>query len=853
MGVLGAMGIAPVVVPKPHLSHFSHLLPSTPKLLCMFPVEAIIPAIAASLARNRDVVLRAPPGSGKTTCVPPALLDAPFLGGKKILMLEPRRLAARAAASYLARKRGEEVGDTIGFQVRLERKISSRTRLEIVTEGLLTQRLLSDPELSDVGLVIFDEFHERSLQCDTGFAMALDVRRALRPDLRLLVMSATLDTESIAAHLGDADVHTAEARMFPVETRYLREEPRAPIPSVVAGAILRALADTEGDILAFLPGEGEIRRAAEELRAAKLPPHVVIRPLFGALPRAEQDAAVAPSRPGERKVVLATSIAETSLTIEGVRTVVDCGWMRVPRFSPRDGMSRLETLRITRDRAEQRRGRAGRVAPGVCYRLWTEATDHSLPERMLPEILDADLAPTVLTCAVWGATKLDGLPWLTPPPAANWENATRLLDSLGALEPNGAATARGKRMADLPVHPRLAHMIFEAAAEGAANAACNLAAILAELPNGGPRRETDLRRIVDLVRARPGDPFAHRVGELADRWSRGYPERDRARLDEGVMLAWAFPDRVAKKRANGSFVLSSGRGATMELTESLATADYLVCAELNDAPGDARIHLAAPISEEAIEDLFKDTITETTVTEWDKRTDAVRAVRQRRLGKLVLREGGQSEPDADGIFAALCEGIRAKGIAQLPWSPGTRQLQARIEFLRRELPEQGWPDVSDGSLAAHLEDWFGGFLGGMSRWSHLQKLDLSAVLNFALSEAHHDARELDRLAPLKMEVPSGSFMTIHYEEAEPFVAVRIQETFGLKETPKLAGGRVPVLMKLLSPAQRPVQITKDLASFWREGYALVRKDLRGRYPKHYWPEDPTTAIATHRVRPRPRP
>ena len=807
-----------------------------------FPAEKLIPAISASLSANRSVVLRAPPGSGKTTCVPPALLNADWLCGRKILMLEPRRLAARGAASYIASKIGERVGGTVGYSVRLERNVSARTRLEIVTEGLLTQRLLNDPELSDVGLVVFDEFHERSLQCDLGFAMALDVRRALRPDLRLLVMSATLDTESVASHLGDADVHTAEARMFPVETRYLQVKSSAPIWAQAAGAAVRALGATpEGDVLCFLPGEAEIRRCADELKGDASRLNIEVLPLYGAMPKEEQDYVVSPARPSSslrRRVILATSIAETSLTIPGITSVVDSGLMRVSRFSAASGMSRLETLPLTQDRAEQRRGRAGRVRPGVCWRLWTEREQAMLPPAMKPEMLDADLASTVLSAALWGTVKIDGLPWLTPPPEAAWANAVALLQMLGALDADGRITDAGRRMARFAAHPRLANMMMMAGAS-------DLAAIIEE---GAPHGVTDIRD----VRMTP------RMKELSRRWGRmcdggGHPSGEWKCADEGEALAYAFPDRIGRNRGNGTFQLSGGRGAFLDRTEALSREEFLVCCDLDDRGGDARIRLAAAISREAIEEMFARQIREGFSCSWDRRTETVKVVRQRRFWKLVLEEhdAPQGASDED-VQAALFDGIRRKGVANLPcWTKEASRLQSRIEFMRKVRPDADppWPDVSNAGLERNLEGWFGGFVSGMTRWAHLERLDLAAVLRHALSESGHDRRELDSLAPSSMKVPSGSEISIRYEEEGPFCEVRLQECFGMMDTPKVAGGKIPVVMRLLSPAQRPVQVTKDLANFWKEGYPLVRKDLRGRYPKHYWPEDPFDAVATRRVRP----
>ena len=804
----------------------------------MFPVEEKIGEIAVALAKNRDVVLTAPPGSGKTTCVPPALLDAPWLQGKKIVMLEPRRLAARTCAQYIARKRGEPVGGTIGYSVRLERKVSAKTRLEIVTEGLLTNRILADPELTDVGLVIFDEFHERSLQCDLAFALALEVRRALRPDLRILVMSATLDADEVAAHLGDADIVRAEGRMFPVETVYLGD-------MSMSAAISKALKETEGDVLCFLPGEGEIRR----VQTALCESGIRVLPLYGSLPKEEQDKVFQPLIPhpsslipAPRKVVLATSIAETSVTIEGITCVIDSGLMRVPRFSPSTGMSGLVTLPLTQDRAEQRRGRAGRVRAGVCYRLWTEGQQQSRPKKMMPEILETDLSSLVLTSAAWGALGREGLPWMTPPAASLWDQAVGLLKMLGALGTDGRLTPKGERMSKLPMHPRLANMLL-----GGGDSM--LAAIIEE---GSKSRETDIRYV----------PKTPRINQLAKRFENINVQQcppvstsvhQCVNLTEGGSLALAYPDRVAKNRGNGTFRMVNGRGAFLPEDDPLAKEPYLVCCELDDRAGDAKIFLGCPIAEEEVLKLFGDKVVEEPYCEWDRRTDSVKCVVRGKLGELPLYEKPQR--GVEGAQRALLEGIRVKGVENLPcWGKESLQLRARINFLNKlcapSAPlcgeKQKWPVIDEATLLPALE----GFVTGMTKWRDLEKLDIAAVMDFILSESGHDRRELDRLAPTRMEVPSGSHMTIHYEGDEPTVEVRLQECFGLMETPKVAGGTVPIVMTLLSPAQRPIQITKDLAGFWKGAYQLVRKDMRGRYPKHYWPEDPFTAVATRRVRPK---
>jgi len=804
----------------------------------MFPVEEKIPAIRRALAANRSVVLTAPPGSGKTTCVPPALLDEPWLSGGKIVMLEPRRLAARSCASYMARRMGEPVGGTVGYQVRLERRIGVDTRLEILTEGLLAQRLAGDPELDGVGLVVFDEFHERSLACDLSFALALEVRRALRPGLRMLVMSATLDADEVAAHLGDAEVIHAEGRMYPVETKYLGDVP-------VSAAVSRALRETEGDVLCFLPGEGEIRRAEESVAGLGLAGADVL-PLYGSLPKEQQDRVFDPSQ--RRKVILATSIAETSLTIPGITCVIDSGLMRVPRFSPGTGMSGLVTLPLSRDRAEQRRGRAGRVRAGMCYRLWDEGADAFRPAKATPEMLDADLCRLVLTSAAWGATRRDGLPWLTPPPASAWDQASELLKLMGALDGDGRVTPKGEAMAKLPMHPRLANMMMESGGAGGGTASV-LAAIIEE---GGKSRETDIRKVMDEVLETPNRPYSRRIVQLSRRFaphgaSSANPRPSDLSASEGAMLALAYPDRVAKGRGNGTFRMVSGRGAALDPSDPLGKSEYLVCCELDDRAGDAKVFLGCPISGDEIEALFGDRIVEEPYCAWDRQNERVKSVMRRRLGEMTLGEtalGADAPGCMDAVAACLVDGVRQKGVENLPcWTKESLQLRARAEFAHRRC---GWPAIGDAEILAALP----GFVGGMTKWRDLERLDLCRVLDFILAESGHDRRELDRLAPTRMEVPSGSHMLIRYDGEEPTCEVRLQECFGMMETPKVAGGAVPVVMTLLSPAQRPVQITKDLAGFWKNGYPLVRKDLRGRYPKHYWPEDPFTAVATRRVRPR---
>lgn len=840
------------------------------------PIEPVLPALLEALAAGRSAVLQAPPGAGKTTRVPLALLAAPWLADRKLVMLEPRRLAARAAARRMAAMLGEPVGETVGYRVRLDAKVGPRSRIVVVTDGIFTRMIQDDPSLPGVGAVIFDEIHERSLEVDLGLALALETQAVLRDDLRLLAMSATLDGAALARLMGDAPVISSEGRAWPVETRYLGGaasaggSSRADLAAMVCGAIRLALAEHAGDILTFLPGAREIRRAAEQLEAAGLPPGVDVHALHGDLPAEAQDAAIRPAPPGRRKVVLATNIAETSLTIDGVAVVVDSGHARAPRFDPASGMSRLVTIRISQAAAEQRRGRAGRLGPGVCYRLWSEAEQRALVPQTRPEILEADLAPLALELACWGAGDPMQLAWLDPPPAAALAQARDLLQRLGAVDRDGRATAHGRAMAQLGLHPRLAHMVLRAAEMGLGRLACRMAALLEErdLLRHGPGsglREADLRLRLELLSGDlqglqgQADPATRRrVLQLAGQWERRLGLRGDAHPAEGVggdtpglLLAFAYPDRIGQRRpgGRGQFRLSGGRGAFLPPEDPLAASDYLVAAELDGDRREARIFLAAPLARADLEEAFAGQIETTDTIAWDRREQAVTARRQRRLGALVLDEAMLDRPDPEAVKAALLEGIRVEGLAILPWDKASDSLRARIAFLRRvEGEEAGWPDLSDDALLADLERWFGPFVDGITRRSQLRNVDLAAALAARLDWTQK--RRLDEGAPTHLVVPSGSRIALDYGSADaPILAVRLQEMFGCRTTPTVAWGCVPVIVQLLSPAGRPVQVTRDLMSFWSDGYRAVRADLRGRYPKHFWPDDPLSAPATRRTRP----
>ncbi len=814
------------------------------------PVDEALPRLKEALAAHTAAVLVAPPGAGKTTRVPLALLDAAWLGGAKIVMQEPRRLAARAAARRMASTLGEAVGEMVGYRVRLDTKVGPRTRIEVVTDGLFLRMLQDDPSLDGIGCVIFDELHERGLETDLSFALVREAQAALRDDLRIVAMSATLDPGPVAERLGGAPVVDSAGRMFPVETRYLDREPGGRIEDTVAAAVRRALTEESGSALVFLPGVGEIRRVGERLDPG---PGVDVAPLYGDLSPSEQDRAIAPSPAGRRKVVLATSIAETSLTIEGVRIVIDSGLMRLPRFSPRSGMTRLETVRVSQASADQRRGRAGRLEPGVCYRLWTEEAQRGLVPFTPPEILDADLAPLALELALWGADDAT-LPWLTPPPAASLATARALLADLGALDDAGKITAHGKAMAKLGQHPRLAHLVLKGRTWGQGRIAALLAAILGErdflrLPPG--QRDVDLRHRVDIALSGRRDGALRLIQEQARRLmprdsSNEVPDVSTT----GALLALAYPDRIGRRRAGaaGRYLLSGGRGAVLPEGDAMANEEFLVVADLDGSSQDARIFLAAPVTLAEIEELYAKRIVDEEIVNWSEREGAVLARRRRRLGALVLEDKPLARPDADKLKAAMVDGIRRLGLSVLPWSDELARWRERMAFLRTL--DESWPDLSDATLLARLDTWLAPYLDGVSRRSHLQTIPLAEALKAMVPWDRQ--RELDRLAPTHVDVPSGSRVPIDYgNPAEPTLSVRLQEMFGLVDTPRIAGGRVPLTVHLLSPARRPVQVTRDLASFWTSGYRAVKAELKGRYPRHYWPDDPLVAEPTARVRPRP--
>lgn len=829
----------------------------------MLPIESVFGKIQRTLREQHNAVLVAPPGAGKTTGVPLVLLDADWLKDRKILLLAPRRLAARSAARRMAAQLGQRPGETVGYRTRLDTCIGPRSRLEVITEGVLLRMLQSDPALSDAGLVIFDEFHERSLNADLALAMCMDLQSVLNETLRLLVMSATLAATPVARLMNDAAVIRCEGRSFPVDIIYTGAPPARGIhemATAVAGCVRKACREQKGSILVFLPGGPEIRRVQGLLEKEGLNETFMIFPLYGMLGRRQQDQAILLPPPGRRKIVLATAIAETSLTIEGIEVVIDAGWMRRPRFDPRSGLTRLETVPVSRASARQRSGRAGRTQPGVCYRLWPAADQNTRPAENRPQILEADLSPLVLELAYWGTDAPEQMKWLDPPPAPAMSRARLLLQMLEALDANGRITKLGRKMVSMPLHPRLARMVCQAEQKKALAMACDLAALLTErdfMRKEGQPTSADLALRMDVLAtahaqsaARIDHGACKRVQRAAEALRRSFSagkSTQAASFSIGGLLAWAYPDRIAQRRPGqaGRFLLSSGRGAWLHPEDALARSDYLAVAELDGELRDARIFLAAEVDKSELLRLFDDQLDIDEIVAWDADRRIVTAEEQIRLGALVLESKPCRQPDPEKVTAALLQGLRSAGVGELGWTRQLRQWQARVLFLRRVLGADQWPDISDERLEKDLEKWLGAHVLGITKLAALARLDLARILSNRLS--WQQRRDLDRMAPTHFTVPSGSSIPIDYSPHPPVLAVRLQEMFGCQQAPVIAGGRQTLQLHLLSPARRPVQITQDLTGFWQNGYESVRRELRGRYPKHFWPQDPVAATATRGV------
>lgn len=809
----------------------------------MLSIHAVLEALKAALAQTSAVVLAAPPGAGKTTVVPLALLDQPWLGGGRILVLEPRRLAARAAADRMAASLGQKAGGTVGYRTRLQSRIGPDTRIEVVTEGVFTRMILDDPGLEGVGAVLFDEFHERSLDADLGLALARDSQTVLRDDLRLLVMSATLDIAGVSKLLDGAPVIEAEGRMFPVETRYLGRNPVERFEDAMAKAVVQALHDETGSVLAFLPGQGEIHRTVQRLKERLRDPSVDVVALYGALDKGEQDRAIEPAAHGRRKVVLATPVAETSLTIEGVRVVIDGGLSRVPRFEPSSGLTRRATVKVSRSSAEQRRGRAGRVEPGVCYRLWDEEQTRGLVAHQRPEIQEADLTAFALDLARWGAKSVEGLALLDPPPAGAMAEARKALARLGALDVKGDLTAHGRRLTRIPLAPRLAHMAAVASDQGDALCGARIAAVLSEPGLGG--NGVDLHdRLKGLERDR--SLRGRDAMKLAERWARAAGAGRDGEVDAGLLLAEAFPERIARARGKpGELLLASGRGAFIEPTDHLAREAWLAVAELGGGDTRDRVRLAAALDAATLERNLAHLIeVEDRLTREPSGKPVIRRIR--RIGALVLDEKVVGSPDRATMTAALKAEIETDGLGALTWGEQARALRARLAFLRGL--DEAWPDISDEGLLASREDWLWPLLDGARSLADISDGRLAEALRGLIPWDLQ--RKLDDLAPTRLTTPLGSAGIDYAAAGGPRVEIRVQELFGVKAHPTVGGGRAPLTLSLLSPARRPVQVTKDLPGFWAGSWSAVRSEMRGRYPRHPWPEDPANATATSRAKPR---
>ncbi|MBL3529445.1 MAG: ATP-dependent helicase HrpB [gamma proteobacterium endosymbiont of Lamellibrachia anaximandri] len=837
------------------------------------PVTAVLPTLRRILSSRQSAVLASPTGSGKTTLVPLELLHEPWLQGRKILLLEPRRLAARAAAARMAELLGERVGEQVGYRIRLGNKVSRRTRIEVLTEGILSRRLQHDPELQGVGLVIFDEFHERSLHADLALAFCLDVMAGLREDLRILVMSATLDTGAVSDLLEGAPVVEGKGRSYPVELHYLGDPPAMRrLPDSVAAAVLQVLQEQQGDLLVFLPGVGEIKQTVERLeRLLTNAGSPLICPLYGDLGREAQDRAIRPDPGGRRRIVLATSIAETSLTIEGVTCVVDSGWSRMPRFLPGIGLTRLETVPVSRAAADQRTGRAGRLCPGHCYRLWSEQRQDRLPAQHPPEIQEADLAPLALDLAQWGVCDPAQLRWLDAPPAGAFSQARELLESIDALDQQGRITKTGQQIARLPLHPRLGHMLLVGVEHGESTMAADIAALLSEqdiFRRGSretwsvdvERRLTALNHWREQSGRQSSEQNLDRAGcRRVDKVSRQWRQLSKNEgmsapgkvFSPGGLLAMAYPDRIAKQRSHGSYLLASGRGAILAENDALAGERYIVVAKMDAGRTEGRIQLAAALNKDEIKALPDLRLRQVARIEWDSARCRVVARGEERLGALLLASFHLEAPDPETLKQAMLQGIEQMGMESLPWTDKLRQWQTRVVCMRAWMPEDNWPDLTDRWLTGHLGEWLEPWLDGVTRREHLQRLNLADILQNLLSWEQRGA--LDEALPTHLTVPSGSRKALTYEVGKaPVLAVRLQEMFGLADTPRICCNRIQIMLHLLSPAQRPIQVTQDLRGFWDRTYSEVKKELKGRYPKHHWPDDPWQAQATARAKPRRR-